>query len=88
LYSDTLFIPVMGALALTMDLHPFALILPVTMASSMAFMLPVATPPHAIIFASRQVSIDQMVNTGIKLNLYAVLIISLMSYLLLPLIEQ
>lgn len=86
--TASLFIPVMGALALTMDLHPFALILPVTMASSMAFMLPVATPPNAIIFASRQVSIDQMVNTGIKLNLYAVLIISLMSYLLLPLIEQ
>ncbi|PCJ40254.1 MAG: anion transporter [SAR86 cluster bacterium] len=84
----SLFVPVMGALALTMDLHPFALIVPVTIASSMAFMLPVATPPNAIVFASRQVTIEQMINTGIKLNLYAIVLISVLSYLLLPLIQQ
>jgi len=49
----------------------------------MAFMLPVATPPNAIVFASRQISIGQMARTGLVLNLAGGLIISTLSYLLL-----
>lgn len=84
--TATLFIPVMGALAVSMDLHPFALMVPAALAASMAFMLPVATPPNAIVFASRQIRIAQMASTGIKLNLIATVVISVISYFLLPLI--
>jgi len=84
--TATLFIPVMGALAASMGLHPFALMVPAALAASMAFMLPVATPPNAIVFASRQIRIAQMAQTGIVLNLLAAVVISIISYLLLPLI--
>ena len=80
--TATLFIPVMGALAITMDLHPFTLMVPAALAASMAFMLPVATPPNAIVFASRQVTIAQMAKTGFTLNIIGALIVSSLSYLL------
>ena len=80
--TATLFIPVMGALAITMDLHPFTLMVPAALAASMAFMLPVATPPNAIVFSSRQVTIGQMAKTGLVLNLIGALIVSSLSYLL------
>lgn len=82
--TATLFIPVMGALAASMGLHPFALMVPAALAASMAFMLPVATPPNAIVFASRQIRISQMAQVGFKLNLLAAVVISLISYFLLP----
>ncbi len=82
--TATLFIPVMGALAISMDLHPFTLMVPAALAASMAFMLPVATPPNAIIFASRYVTIGQMAGAGLWLNLIASLVVSVLSYLLLP----
>jgi sodium-dependent dicarboxylate transporter 2/3/5 len=81
--TATLFIPVMGALAITMELHPFALMVPAALGASFAFMLPVATPPNAIVFASRQITIGQMARTGLVLNLLGAIIISVLSYLLL-----
>lgn len=81
--TATLFIPVMGALAVSMDLHPFALMVPAALAASFAFMLPVATPPNAIVFASRQITIGQMAKTGFVLNIAGAIIISTLSYLLL-----
>jgi sodium-dependent dicarboxylate transporter 2/3/5 len=50
--------------------------LPATISASFAFMLPVATPPNAIVFGSGKVSINQMIRTGIILNLLGVIIIS------------
>ena len=81
--TATLFIPVMGALAVSMDLHPFALMVPAALAASFAFMLPVATPPNAIVFASRQITIGQMAKTGFVLNIAGAIIVSSLSYLLL-----
>jgi len=81
--TATLFIPVMGALAISMDLHPFALMVPAALGASMAFMLPVATPPNAIVFASRQITIAQMARTGFVLNLLGGLVIASLSYMLL-----
>ena len=81
--TATLFIPVMGALAISMELHPFALMVPAALGASFAFMLPVATPPNAIVFASRQITIGQMARTGLVLNLLGAMIISTLSYLLL-----
>jgi len=81
--TATLFIPVMGALALSMDLHPFALMVPAALGASFAFMLPVATPPNAIVFASRQITIGQMAKTGFVLNIIGAIVVSSLSYLLL-----
>jgi solute carrier family 13 (sodium-dependent dicarboxylate transporter), member 2/3/5 len=80
--TATLFIPVMGALAVSMDLHPLTLMVPTAVAASMAFMLPVATPPNAIVFGSRMVTIQQMARTGIWLNLGGALVVSSLCYFL------
>jgi sodium-dependent dicarboxylate transporter 2/3/5 len=71
------FLPVLGALAASMKVHPYLLLLPATMAASCAFMLPVATPPNAIVFSSGQVRIPQMAKAGLWLNLIGIVLVSL-----------
>ena len=72
-------IPVLGAVAPGLDMHPYLLIFPATIAASCAFMLPVATPPNTIVFASGEVTIRQMVRTGFWLNLIAILLITILT---------
>lgn len=74
-------LPVLAALAPGLGVHPYLLIFPAAIAASCAFMLPVATPPNAIVFASRQVTIPQMVKAGIWLNLVAVVLATLLTFL-------
>jgi sodium-dependent dicarboxylate transporter 2/3/5 len=74
----------MGALATAIDVSPFGLMVAAVIAASFAFMLPVATPPNAIVFSSRYVTIQQMVGAGVWLNLIGVVIITGFVYLLLP----
>jgi sodium-dependent dicarboxylate transporter 2/3/5 len=73
--TATLFIPVMGALAISLGQSPLALMVPTALACSMAFMLPVATPPNAIVFGTREITIDQMMRVGLLLNLVSILIL-------------
>lgn len=68
-------LPVMGAIALQAGLPPLLLTVPVTLAASCAFMLPVATAPNAIVFSTGELKIGQMVRAGIWLNLLAIGII-------------
>lgn len=82
--TASLTLPVMGALAVTMQIHPFALMVAVAIAASYAFMLPVATPPNAIVFGSRYVTMPQMVRAGLWLNLIGILIITLFVMVVLP----
>ena len=84
--TATLMIPVMGALAIAMEIHPYALMVPAAIAASYAFMLPVATPPNAIVFSSKYITIPQMAMAGFWLNIVAVVLISLFVLLGLPLI--
>jgi sodium-dependent dicarboxylate transporter 2/3/5 len=73
--STATFLPVLGALAMGIGRDPLLLIVPTVIAASCAFMMPVATPPNAIVFASGQVRIGQMVRAGLLLNLvFAVLL--------------
>lgn len=82
--TASLFLPVMAALGMAMQIHPFALMMAAALAASCAFMLPVATPPNAIVFSSRYVSIPQMARTGIWINLMAIVLITLVIYVYLP----
>jgi solute carrier family 13 (sodium-dependent dicarboxylate transporter), member 2/3/5 len=82
----TVFLPVIGGIALGLGAPLLHLIIPITLASSCAFMLPMATPPNAIVFASGYVSVPQMVKSGILLNLVAILLLLCFSWLLLPVV--
>ena len=84
--TASLLLPVMGGLAAAIEVHPFGLMVAAVVAASFAFMLPVATPPNAIVFSSRYVTIPQMVKAGVWLNLLGVLLITLFVYFVLPMV--
>ena len=77
-------LPVMGAIAIQAGVPPLLLTVPITIAASCAFMLPVATPPNAIVFATGQVSIPQMVRAGIALNLIGIVMVTIVALVLAP----
>ena len=78
------FMPVVGAIALEAGYDPIVLLVPVTLAASCAFMLPVATPPNAIVFGSGLLTIPEMVRAGIVLNLISIFVVSLAALVLAP----
>lgn len=84
--TATMILPVVAALALALKVHPYALMIPCAMAANFAFMLPVGTPPNAIIFATNKLTILEMVRTGFLMNLIAAVIVVLMVYFLVPLL--
>ena len=84
--TASLTLPIMAALAGAMQIHPFGLMVSAVIAASFAFMLPVATPPNAIIFSSRYVSIPQMMKAGIWLNLLGSVLITIFVMFLLPIV--
>ncbi|MGH0028559.1 MAG: SLC13 family permease [Myxococcota bacterium] len=69
-------IPIFASLAPGLGVEPLALIVPVTIAASCAFMLPVATPPNAVVFGSGHLGIGQMCRAGVWLNLLGILLIT------------
>jgi sodium-dependent dicarboxylate transporter 2/3/5 len=77
--------PVVAGIAIGLNIPILNLLIPVTMASSCAFMLPMATPPNAIVFASGYVKVNQMVRAGIVLNLIAVGLLILYYQFVIPL---
>ncbi|WP_422135436.1 SLC13 family permease [Endozoicomonas sp. ALD040] len=76
------FLPPLGALAVSLGLDPEVLAIPAAIAASCAFMLPVATPPNAIVFGSGLLSIRQMIRSGLILNLAGIVIITVLCALL------
>ena len=64
-------VPIVGQIALAWGVNPMLLVIPVTIASSCAFMLPMATPPNAIIFGSQRISMKEMASVGLVLNVIA-----------------
>ena len=73
------FVPVVAVFALNTDYSVLQLCMPVTLAASCAFMLPISTPPNAIVFSSGQISVSQMAKVGFVLNIVGVLIVSIFS---------
>ena len=74
--------PILSAVAVGLGQDPLLLIVPAAIAASCAFMLPVATPPNAIVFGSGYVTIPQMVRSGFGLNLIGVVLVTVMTYAL------
>ncbi len=75
------FLPILAAMAVAIQVNPLFLMIPATIAGSFAFMLPVATPPNAIVFGSKKLRIADMMKTGFWLNLIAIVILTLVAYL-------
>jgi len=86
LATTAMLLPVLAPIALEFDLHPFVLMAAAAIAASCAFMLPVATPPNAVVFGSGYLRIPDMVRKGFFLNLISVVTIVLMVYYLLPIL--
>ncbi len=84
--TTAMLLPVIAPIALELDIHPFILMTAAAVAASCAFMLPVATPPNAIVFGSGYLRIPDMVKKGFLLNIISILIIVLMVYYLLPVV--
>jgi solute carrier family 13 (sodium-dependent dicarboxylate transporter), member 2/3/5 len=80
------FMPILASVALALGVDPLALVIPAAIGASCAFMLPVATPPNAIVYGSGFVSLPQMAKAGLWANLLMIGLITVMMYFLLGLV--
>ncbi len=80
----TILLPVMTGIAKGFGLPPYYLIIPMTLAASCGFMLPMGTPPNAIVFSTGELKIKDMMRTGIWINIASIIIITVFCYLLVP----
>ncbi|MFT6370193.1 MAG: sodium-dependent dicarboxylate transporter 2/3/5 [Maribacter sp.] len=84
--TTAILLPVLVSLAPVLGVHPYYLMIGATLAASCAFMLPVATPPNAVVFGSGYLEMDDMVKKGFWLNIISILILTAAVYLVLPLL--
>jgi sodium-dependent dicarboxylate transporter 2/3/5 len=84
--TSTMAMPIMAGAAVGLGMEPLLLMATAGLAASMAFMLPVATPPNAIVFASGYITIPQMSRAGIVLNILAIVLITTLATLLIPIV--
>ena len=84
--TTSTFLPVFGAVAVGIGVLPVSLTVPVCLAASCAFMLPVATPPNAIVYGSGKFTIATMMKAGFALNIIGIVVVTLFAYYLAPLI--
>lgn len=86
LATTAMLLPVLVSMATIVDVHPYVLLVGATVAASCAFMLPVATPPNAIVFGSRYLEIGDMVKKGIWMNMISIVVLTLVVHYILPFI--
>lgn len=84
--TATMILPVLASLAMAINVHPYAIMIPAAMAANCAFMLPVGTPPNAIIFATGKLKITEMVKNGFWINIFCIILIVGAVYTLVPLL--
>ena len=84
--TTAMLLPVLVALATVLNVHPYILLVSATLAASCAFMLPVATPPNAVVFGSGYLKIEDMVKKGIWMNIISIILVTLVVYFILPLV--
>ncbi|BCS96382.1 di- and tricarboxylate transporter [Desulfoluna limicola] len=80
--TSAMVMPILSAVAIGLGQNPLLLVIPAAIAASCAFMLPVATPPNAIVFGSGYVTIPQMARNGIGLNIMGVILVTILTYLI------
>ncbi len=78
--TATMILPVLAAMSVGMGMHPLLLMLPATLSASCAFMLPIATPPNAIVFGSGKIPIRMMAKTGLVLNFAGIFLVTFLVY--------
>lgn len=84
--TATMMYPIMGALAMAINVNPIVLMVAAGLSASCAFMLPVATPPNAVVFGSGYLRIPDMVKAGFFLNVVAIVLVTVTVYFLVPLL--
>jgi len=80
--TTQIFLPILGSLSVAIGVNPLLLMIPATLSASCAFMLPVATPPNAIVFGTGEIRMADMIRTGIYMNLIGIILITTAIYLL------
>ena len=78
------FMPVIASVGFNLDINPLLLTLPLTIVASCAFMLPVATPPNAIVFGSGLIRVPQMARAGFLINILGIIIVSFVAVVSVP----
>ena len=86
LATTAMLLPILAPTAVILGVHPYILMVGATLAASCAFMLPVATPPNAVVFGSNYLKISDMVRVGILMNIISIIIIFMMVYFILPIL--
>ena len=84
--TTAILLPVLVSLAPVLGVHPYYLMIAATLAASCAFMLPVATPPNAVVFGSGYLEMQDMVKKGFWLNIISIIILTVAVYVVLPLV--
>ena len=74
-------VPILASIAIGLGIHPYLFIFPATLAASFAFMMPIATPPNTIVFASGHISIPEMCKAGLWLNIIGAGLITAYAYI-------
>ena len=82
--TTSTFLPIVTYVAVAISVAPVSIAIPLVMASSLAFIVPVATPPNTIVYGSGKITIANMIKAGFILNLIGIMIITLVSHYLLP----
>jgi len=78
--TTEMILPILASVAVAMKTNPLLIMIPATLSASCAFMMPVATPPNAIVFGSGRIKISDMVKAGLLINIIGVIIITLLFY--------
>jgi len=86
LATTAMLLPILAPIALELDLNPYMLLVATTVAASCAFMLPVATPPNAVVFGSGYLKIPDMVKAGFWMNIVSIILLTLFVYFMLPVV--
>jgi sodium-dependent dicarboxylate transporter 2/3/5 len=84
--TTSMLLPVLAVAAAPLGVTGASLMVPATLAATCAFMLPVATPPNAVVFGSGYLTIPDMARAGFRMNVISIFIISLVCYFVLPLL--
>ncbi len=84
--AAALLIPIAASLATSIDINPVLLMVPLTIATSYGFIMPVGTPPNAIVFATGHVRASRMARVGLPLDIIGIVLVTVLASILVPLV--